>query len=46
MHDRFGFLADLASHLKGIALLELWEKQFDRERTGISPFGKLAKNVK
>jgi hypothetical protein len=31
-HDRFSFVPGLACDLKGVALLELWQEEFHRER--------------
>src|SRR5262249_38354548 len=43
-HDRFSFLPSLASDLKGVALLELWQEEFHRERTGVFLVGELFEN--
>src|ERR1700730_19306554 len=38
-HDRFGFLADFACDLEGIALLEFRQEEFHRKGSGVSFFG-------
>src|SRR5215831_15070067 len=43
-HDRFSFLPGLASDLKGVALLELWQEEFHREGTGVFLVGELFEN--